>query len=350
MRMTEKKQKIAFLMALLGIGFAMSGCVKAPNSKEIDGVEVVERVKKQEQTTADAKKTNMKTPDIVLKNMPEHVQWELTNGDNQLLIDAEVIVPKNAVTLYTGTVEMEEWNEENRNRLTNALMDAGYIGEDAEIEVQKQDDVWTSLYCFDEGLVTKEKQGILQDKNGKENEECLDHICSILEKEDLFLDVEPVSWKGEEGNNFYEFRQIFEKLPVMNDFPTTGINDVIKPGGNISIYEGQVISFDLWNLFRVIDKQKCENLAVPEKIRISLQNAIDSYEISFSREICAVKMELGYLLKRSEDKIKLIPVWNFNFDLDSYYDFLDEHPEEREKMTMVNLCVNAIDGSVEYAI
>lgn len=181
-----KNQKNVFFMALLGIGITISGCVKAPDSHLVDGVKVAESGKKQEQASTDTGNEDVNISGIVLENMPERLQWKFINGDNQLHIDADVIFPEDAVTLYTGTVEIEDWEDKKSSRLASLLREAGYILEDAEIVVQKQENVWTSLSYFNENLVTEEKQGRLKDKNEAKSEECLNHLNNLLKEEGFF--------------------------------------------------------------------------------------------------------------------------------------------------------------------
>lgn len=45
----------------------------------------------------------------------------------------------------------------------------------------------------------------------------------------------------------------------------------------------------------------------------------------------------------------MLPVWNVEFDKDSYYYALEENPDSNETISMMNLCINALDGSIVYA-
>ena len=62
-------------------------------------------------------------------------------------------------------------------------------------------------------------------------------------------------------------------------------------------------------------------MALPDQIKHSLQIAIDNYEIIFSEQLKAIRMELVYLAQKEGENVSVIPVWNFIFDTDSYYQY-----------------------------
>ena len=91
-------------------------------------------------------------------------------------------------------------------------------------------------------------------------------------------------------------------------------------------------------------------MAALEQIKSSLQKAVDDSEIIFSDQLKAVRMELVYLAQKEGKNVSVIPVWNFIFDTDSYYQYLEKHPDENGTTSMMNLCINAVNGTIAYAM
>lgn len=340
-------KKLTFtLSALLSASICLSGCANKPETTEVDGVKVAQST----QETPLSEESSQKHS-ATLADFPTHLSWDLQKEDNHLHIDADVIVPEGMTTLYTGTVEMEPWAEEKKQKITEQFQKAGLIPNDGIIEFFPMEESQISLIYNNDTLLTEEKNGVLAKSDKNSTNLSKEKICKIFNDLGFSVTLDPLIAKGEEWDGTaYDFTQFYENLPVSKGFPTTGINEIIEVNGTVSIYNEDMFSLNVYNLFQVVDREAYDTFADIDTIQSSLQRAVDNYEIVFSKGITCLQIRLEYLLKNTGTKIQLIPVWNFIFDLDEYYRYLDEHPKEREKLSMSNLCINALDGSVAYAV
>lgn len=344
---------------ILASSLVLSGCAQTPESTVVDGVKIAKSKDELSSDDADKKKGEEDIPKVqsvseVLESFPQRYTNEFSNGNNQLTVDADIIVPDVDEKFYCGKVEMEQWDEEKTQDFTQKLLEANLITEDYPIEVFHEDRgtiPLVSLAYANNVLSAWEKSGesVGADKNSSSEQREL--FCAIFSDYGISIGLEPYSYDSEnDGENSYNICQIYEGVQVASGFPATDANEVIPPGGNISFSEAGIIDFNIFGMVTVTEREVCQNLSTMEEISTSLQKAVDNYEILFSEKLKAVRFELEYLIKSESGQILMIPVWNVTFDVEGYYQFLDENPDERENSTMMNLCINAIDGSIAYAM
>ena len=340
-----------YILSLLTL--TMTGCTKPPESTEIDGVIVAQSAKESENSNtneftgnADVKK--------VLEEFPSHVSWKFENGDNCLYIDADVVIPDNLYEVYTATADVETWSDEKRKSIWDEFLKERIVSELYPTDVYREEEnipASISLYYTDEELLGQDKSSEFSKKSGEESNVQEKLFCRILEKAGFQIRLEPNTIPGEPWNRYsYNIIQLWQNLPIASGFPTTGMNDIVRTGGNLDLGEEQIIFFDLSNMLNIKEKEICEAFADTDRIQQSLQKAVDAYEIMFSKGIKGVRIELQYLAKVQNQQIVLTPVWRVYFDEEGYYQFLEDNPEERERMSMMCLCISAIDGSIAYGI
>ena len=328
--------------------FFLTGCVQEPQTTEVDGVEIAKSIQKSVQVHNNGKFVPKDESKETLKLFPEHITCDLKKEENYLRIDAEIIIPNRKATLYTGSVKIETLEKKKLQVITEKLQQAGLIPTNKELESFQVMETY-SLYYGNEQLLSLEKTENLG-QNRKPSEEQVENLRDIFKECGFIITLAPQIMNSElwDGRT-YELTQMVENIPVANGFPATENNEIMETGGIVSMDQKELINLDLYNLFSVTKMEECTDLVGTDIIQKSLKKAVDTYEIVFSEGIKATGMKLEYLLKNIDGEIRLIPVWNFEFDMDSYYEYLEKNPKEREKFSMSNLCVNALDGSVIYA-
>lgn len=339
------------------LALSISGCTKPSESTAIDGIKVTKSMNKMEnnKTEINSNSNDQKSSvETVLEGFPRHVFWEFENEENHLYIDAEVAVPDSNTVIYTGKAEMEAWTEEKKLEVTKKLLEEGLISEKYQVDVYREEESFPPLVslCYtDDILASQEKSGTISEKSDEDNKARKKLFCSIFEKVGFQIKLEPNVFPGETWDqNSYKVTQLWQNLPIARGFPTTGINDIVHTGGRLDFAEEKIIFFDIVNLLNIKEKKICNTLADPDTIKQSLQKAVDTYEVMFSKGIKGVRMELEYLTKVQNNQIELLPVWRVYFDEEGYYQFLEENPDERENLSMMYLCINAVDGSIVYGI
>lgn len=189
-------------------------------------------------------------------------------------------------------------------------------------------------------------------KTGKEvSHKQLEDFVSVWKVKEGTVALQPYQYSGEEWDRCtYSIHQTLEGMVVESDFPATVENKIVNTGGQVTFGENQISSFDMTGLIDVKNKEECSEMASVEQIKSSLQKAVNDSEIIFSEQLKAVRMELVYLAQKEGERVSVIPVWNFVFDTDSYYQYLEKHPGENGMTSMLNLCINVVDGRIAYAM
>ena len=306
----------------------------------------------EESTTEKEDSENRKDVQSGLQSFPEHIIGKFLNqaGDNCLFIDADIVIPDELEKLYIMEGQMKQWSTEDIQTLTAQLLEKKLITEEYSIQTytdeQERDTV--SLGYANERLLAQKKS----DENGKEvSHKQLEDFISVWKVKEGAVVLQPYQYSGEEWDRCtYSIHQTLEGMTVESDFPATVENKIVNTGGQVTFGENQISSFDMTGLIDVQNKEECSEMASVEQIKSSLQKAVNDSEIIFSEQLKAVRMELVYLAQKEGERVSVIPVWNFVFDTDSYYQYLEKHPDENGMTSMLNLCINAVDGRIAYAM
>ena len=305
--------------------FFLTGCVQEPQTTEMDGVEIAKSIQdsvpisnNRELVPKDErkKKYGNKESKETLKLFPEHITCDFKKEENHLHIDAEIIIPNRKATLYTGSVKIETWEKKKLQVITEKFQQAGLIPTNKELESFQVMETYTSLYYGNEQLLSLEKTENL-DQNQKPSEEQVENLRDVFKECGFIITLTPQIMNSEPWDGrTYELTQMVENIPVANGFPATENNEIVETGGIASMDQKELINLDLYNLFSVTKMEACTDLVGTDIIQKSLKKAVDTYEIVFSEGIKATRMKLEYLLKNTGGEIRLIPVWNFEFDVD----------------------------------
>ena len=290
-----------------------------------------------------------------LQSFPEHITGKFSNqaGDSCLFVDADIVIPDKLEKLYIMEGQMKQWSTEDIQTLTAQLLEKKLITEEYSIQTytdeQERDTV--SLGYANERLLSQEKQGEADEKGKEVSHKQLEDFVSVWKVKEGAVALQPYQYSGEAWDRCtYSIHQTLEGMVVESDFPATVENKIVNTGGQVTFGENQISSFDMTGLIDVQNKEECSEMASVEQIKSSLQKAVNDSEIIFSEQLKAVRMELVYLAQKEGERVSVIPVWNFVFDTDSYYQYLEKHPGENGMTSMLNLCINIVDGRIAYAM
>ncbi len=348
------------MATVLSIVLILAGCAKHPASKNIDGVKAAESTKDDAEHEQENEKVKMETEVVsvqnILQSFPTHISEEFLNqtNDNCLVVETDVVIPKEIEKLYSGEGHLKQWSQDDIEVLTRQLLEKGLISGEYSVQTytdEQESDAVTSISYIDEKMYAQEKQGELEVNEEEVFDKQAEDFCAIWKENGISIVLKPYQYDKEAWDNCtYYICQAIEGVTMEADFPATGTNEIVRPGGKITFGGNGIVSFDIAGFIDIENKTECDGLVSANVIKTSLKKAVDHYEIVFSSQLKAVKLELVYLAKREDQKISVIPVWNVIFDTGSYYQYIEEHPDEVGITSMMNLCINATDGSIAYAM
>ena len=358
MKNRQIKWECIRVCVMLLIAAVLVGCAKHPASETIDGVKISQPTKDlsgEESITETEDSENKMDVQSCLPFFPEHITEKFSNqaGDSCLSMDADIVIPDKLEKLYIMEGQMKQWSTEDIQTLTAQLLEKKLITEEYSIQTytddQERDAV--SLGYANERLLAQEKQGEADEKGKEVSHKQLEDFVSVWKVKEGAVALQPYQYSGEAWDRCtYSIHQTLEGMTVESDFPATVEKKIVNTGGKVTFIQNRISSFDMTGLINIENKEECDEMALPDQIKHSLQIAIDNYEIIFSEQLKAIRMELVYLAQKEGENVSVIPVWNFIFDTDSYYQYLEKHPDENGTTSMMNLCINAVNGTIAYAM
>ncbi|MDO4273541.1 MAG: hypothetical protein Q4D16_07725 [Eubacteriales bacterium] len=352
-----RRKGITYLVPYCVIAAMMlSACEKAPENTVKDGALVSESTDNKVKSANDsnAKERERLSPQEILQSFPSHYTKEFSAGTNCLCVDADIVIPAQDIKLYQADVLLDPWSEEQVRVVSAKLEEAGLLsGSELPEAFDYTSQVpLVGITYSNSDLSKQEKSGTLQGGQEEEFSQYLEDFCRIFAASGLPVRAEPQNdMEGNWDGRTYSLAATFEEIPLAAGFPATGTGRIINEftGGSVTFSEDGIVDFFMNEKFNFTNQEECKSLASMETIANTLQAALDSAELIFSRDLKAVKLSLEYLIVSESEHLQMIPVWNVTFDVDAYYHALEESTDQEQKMSMMNLCINAVDGSVAYA-
>lgn len=355
-----KKPAIPYIIpCCILLSFALTACEKAPESTVKNGVLMSEKANEQgEPAKADTEPAGQQSVQEILQSFPEHFTKEFSYGTNCLNVDADVVIPKGDIKIYEADAAQAPWTEAEIESLSADLVKAQLTSADRPLKSSDilQNIPYVGITYYNEGIPDSDKaegSGEAAEAQGIDYSPKMESFCQVWNAQEWKIKAEPKRlWDGSFDGTTFSVIPMYEGIPIATEFPTTGTEIIENEGigGWVRFAENQVIEFNILGKYSFDNRAECNTLASLDTIAASLQAAIESSDIMFSREMRAVKLSLEYLLTREDDTIRLLPVWNVGFDLEYYHDKLAESQNEVQLISMSTLCINAIDGSVAYAV
>lgn len=351
-----KRKRIRHIVPYcLLLAVILTSCEKPPDSTMKDGTLISEPTNEKLQTAANSKgvEKELSSPQETLQSFPDHYTKEFSSGTNGLYVDADIVIPEQGIKVYQANVSLSPWTKNQVETFSGKLEEMKLLsGNDLPEAFDQTSQVpLVGITYSNPELLMEDKSGTLQDEQINGYSEQQEKFCLALEACGLSVKLEPFT--GIEGNwdgRSFSVAPLFEKLPLATGFPTTGTGRIINEfiGGSVTFSEEGIVDFFVNGKFNFTNREECKSLASMEIIENTIQTALDSKELIFSKDLKATSFSFEYLIVNESETLQMIPVWNVKFDVDAYYQSLEENRDQA--ISMMNLCINAVDGSVAYAI
>lgn len=349
-----KKNIIRMLLISNCLFFMGAGCEKAPKSTLENGVLKADTKNSFGQSENTARNNSTYTLDDIAAQLSSHYTKEFSSENNCLYFDADVEIPDHTIDIYRSEVVINPWSETEVTDLFDDLKRENMVTGDELPESYEDTSSQIRLAGIDYSNIELEKQNKSdnideQDKEGTKKK--AEKFSDIMTKAGVPIVTKPleVMEDGWDGRSFWTI-PVFQGVEFATGFPTTGtckiLNEVLQ--GTVSFLDGEIINFHINERFQCIDSEVCQSFASWEDIEKIIEKAIASRELIFSKKLKATRISLKYIILNNE-KLQMLPVWNVEFDKDSYYHALEENSDSNETISMMNLCINALDGSIVYA-
>ena len=358
------KRTLGILMTILLV--LMAGCVAAPETITVDGVE--KAINQSEEAVAEMK--DGKNVETVLSTLPNEINTTIKGEDTALVIAAKVQPPK-VDTIYTAILQPITYDEKKlvdfcfAEQAKDAVRDGSeekygnvqYYLPDAKTEIRN-----ISLDLYNNGEIFY-YNGTLNDQYSHEVKAEQENApnCSLsaedakqIVKDYLrglgipAIDITQVTAEVADngtGKGFYSitFTVNYFGVPFYYRGVTVGMN---PPGGSIFVAEEGIVTLSGAILFEALNATPVDQILSLEDILSLIPEMMDT-RIKTQGDTPVVGISLRYIIKADENNNPmLVPVWLFDIDQEAAKAVLGNQDEYVYRGSQ-DLIFNALTGQLE---
>lgn len=344
----------------------MAGCVPAPETISVDGVE--KAINQSEEAVLELKDEN--NVETVLSTLPNDINTTIQGENTTLLIAAKVQPPK-ADTIYTAILQPITYDEKKladfcfAEQAKDAIRDGSqeeygsvqYYIPDAETEIHN-----ISLDLYNNGEIFY-NNGTLNAQYSKEVKADQENApnCSLSAEDakqiakdylrglgipaiDITQVIAEVADSGA-GKGFYSitFTVNYFDIPFYYKGVTTGMN---PPHGSIVVAEEGIVTLSGDFMFEALNTTPVDQILSLEDILSLIPDMMDT-RIKTQGDTPVESISLRYIIKADENNYpKLVPIWLFDIDQEAAKIAIDNQDEYLIRGSQ-DLIFNALTGQLE---